>query len=86
MKNVYSVFDELSGFMGPVVDINDSVATRNFSYMISNSKEYAANAKDYSLYFVGEFDEKTGLMSPCTPPKLLMRASDCINGEDVPQF
>lgn len=86
MKNVYSVFDELTGFMGPVVDINDSVAIRNFTYMISNSKEYAENAKDYSLYFVGEFDEKNGLMSPCTPPKLLIRASDCLHGEDVSLF
>lgn len=78
MKNVYSVFDELTGFMGPVIDINDSVAKRNFSYMIAHSKEYTENAKDYSLYFVGEFDEKRGLMIPCTPPSLLMRATDCI--------
>ena len=37
MKNVYCVFDELTGYMGPVVDTNDRVAIRNFSYMIKNS-------------------------------------------------
>lgn len=82
MKNVYSVYDELTGFMGPVVDSNDDVAKRNFSYMIRNSKEYAMNANDYSLYFIGEFDEKKGLMVPCTPPKLLIRAAECFRKEE----
>lgn len=82
MKNVYSVYDELTGFMGPVVDSNDDVAKRNFSYMIANSQEYTTNAKDYALYFVGEFDEMKGLMIPCTPPSLLMRATDCIRREE----
>lgn len=80
MQNVYSVYDELTGFMGPVVDTNDYTAIRNFTYMITNSKEYVDNAKDYSLYFVGEFDERTGAMSSSAPPKLIIRASDCLHG------
>lgn len=78
MKNLYSVYDQLSGFMGPVVDLNDDVAIRNFSYMICNSKEYTVNAKDYSLYCVGTFDDTTGELVSHVPPHFLVRASSVL--------
>lgn len=77
MIPIYSVFDELTGFLGPIKDTNDEVAKRNFSYMVNNSKEYQVNAKDFALYRLGDFDPASGMLHPLPVPSLLIRASDC---------
>lgn len=77
MIPIYSVYDELTGFLGPIKDTNDEVAKRNFSYMVNNSKEYQTNAKDFALYRLGDFDPASGNIVALPVPALLIRATDC---------
>lgn len=69
--NVYSIRDELTGFMTPVVEHSDAVAMRNFQMACSASKRdtslMAFRPSDYILYQIGTFDTDSGLISPVVP-------------------
>ena len=77
---VFSIRDNLVGFLRPVVEVNQSVAIRNFrdgfSQMPDNTKD------DYSLFYIGDFDDQTGEITSCTP-KLVCHGSQFIDGGDV---
>lgn len=65
---LYSVRDNAVGaFMRPFVARSDGEATRNFGDE-ANSPEsaLAKHPEDYALFFVGEFDELTGVLE--VPP------------------
>lgn len=61
IMRLYSIKDELVGFGKPVVMENNDVAIRQFSDLVNVSPEYRDHAKDYSLYFVGEFFPDLGV-------------------------
>lgn len=73
---LYSVRDHKSGFWPPMQDINDAVAQRNFAYMINNNPTVGFAPMDYDLYFVGTFDDESGLMQPEKVPQFVCAAGD----------
>lgn len=58
---LYSMRDDLTGFLVPTADSNDATAMRNFQYAIQKP-DSVMNAKpqDFSLYKVGIFDTDDG--------------------------
>lgn len=65
---VYSMRDQLSGFLTPSFELNDQIATRNFSYAIKKPDTLLfASAKDFDLLKIGEFDTDTGELTPLSP-------------------
>ena len=65
---MYAVKDELTGkFMQPMfIENNDqaeSLATRQFASNVNNIKLWKDNPNDFSLYYVGIFDDESGAKS-----------------------
>lgn len=60
---LYSMRDDLTGFLVPTADSNDSTAMRNFMFAIQKP-DSVMNAKpqDFSLYKVGVFDSEIGII------------------------
>lgn len=63
---VFSIFDNLSGiYSTPMFFRNESEAERFFSNLVNNKNESLVytNPEDYSLYKLGTFDERTGVLN-----------------------
>lgn len=76
---VYSVRDKLTGYMTPIIDVNDQSAIRNFRHSIVNSTGVLSSAcADFDFYRVGSFDSDSGLISSLPCPKYLDCASDAL--------
>lgn len=66
--NVYSMRDELTGFIQPTFELSDNVAIRNFSFAINKKDTLLyANPKHFDLYCIGEFDTETGILKKKDP-------------------
>lgn len=73
---VYSMKDNLSGFLQPTFESNDDVAKRNFAYAISHKDTLLyAQKKDFDLYKVGYFETDTGHIEPLESIEMLMQGS-----------
>ena len=65
---MYSVKDELTGkYMEPLyvdetedLSLCDQIAIRQFKSQINNIQLWKDNANDYSLYYVGRFNDEAG--------------------------
>ncbi len=65
---VYSMRDQLTGFMSPTFELNDQIAVRNFSFALKKPDTLLfASAKDFDLCKIGEFDSETGALIPMDP-------------------
>lgn len=64
---LYSVKDVKGAFAAPFLALNDSIAARNIkSFMLTQKgHEWSLYPEDFELWFIGEFDELTGLIKPC---------------------
>lgn len=70
---LYSIRDVLNGYSVPMVDVNDNTAIRNFKFSLSGDPVLGANASDYELYRLGEYDTATAKYFPEDNPILLYR-------------
>lgn len=69
MKNKFN-----DTFNNPFPCENDKLAVYQIRMVINQKKEPEVIASDYSLFYVGEFDEQVGTFVPVTPLELV---SDC---------
>lgn len=73
---IYPIFcmkDELVGFMTPTLDQNEASALRNFRHAIASTDGVLHTHPDnFSLWFLGTFNNETGELLPDSP-QLLMR-------------
>ena len=63
-QRIYSVKDNVAGVFGSLLfATNDSVALRMFntSYTQIGASDNTVNPFDYSLYYIGEFDNESGV-------------------------
>lgn len=72
---VYSIRDVLNGYSAPMVDVNDNTAIRNFKFSLAGDSVVGANASDYELYRLGEFDTITARFVPEEMPVMLYRGA-----------
>lgn len=81
IRRLYSVRDSLSRFFDPRVELNDAVALRNFTAsVLDDSPGNLLNScpADYSLFYVGAFDDDTGVLIPEPVPVLIANASSVL--------
>lgn len=65
---LYSIRDVKTGFMTPVMEVNDAAATRNFYHSVQNSEGILFTfAQDFTLYRIADFDAETGRIVPLVP-------------------
>lgn len=78
---IYSIRDNLTGFLTPVVEQNDSVARRNFEHAIMNPQSLMhSHVSDYDLYKLGYFDTESGVVEQAVPIELIV-AGGSINAK-----
>lgn len=65
---VYSIRDVKVGFMAPNVDQSDQTAVRQFAFELNNRNGIMNFVpKDFDLYKIGEFEQESGVITPCIP-------------------
>lgn len=71
--NVYSVFDRAAAaYLHPYNQVNHASAIRSFGQACrSDAHQFAQYPEDYTLFYIGEFDEQTGKLHPITPEKII---------------
>ncbi len=78
IKGVYSIRDSKVGYLLPTADNNDSVAVRNFAAACKHPDSLLqTNPQDFDLYCIGQFDDDSGELIPCTP-KFIAHATDFV--------
>lgn len=71
---LYAIKDELKGFEAPMMMENDNEATRTLKILANTPDNMVClSAEDYSIYRVGEYDTKTGIIA-AEQPELVARA------------
>lgn len=73
---IYSVKDQLVGFMSPTLDKNDDCARRNFKSSVNrmdHDGDYIVN--DLALYCIGEFNVETGCITSMDPVLVALATS-----------
>lgn len=65
MLKVYSIKDTKGSFYEPMLAQNDALAVRNVRGVVNSGKGLLAQyPEDFELWFIGEFDEVTGILVP----------------------
>lgn len=79
--SVFSIRDVKTGFLTPTVEVNASVAVRNFEHAVLRNEDslFFSHPDDYSLFCLGDFDTDTGAILPSSPPVEVISASAIIN-------
>lgn len=79
MLKIYCIKDTKAGYMNPFYLQNDEIAIRSFKKAANDVQSNAINdfPEDKELWYLGEFDERTGIITG-EEPKFLLRAVECI--------
>lgn len=77
---VYSIFDsKLATYGRPWYEMTDSAAIRAFSDAISDgsnpNNQFHKHPEDFSLYYLGDYDDQKGTFDVGRPPVSLVTAS-----------
>lgn len=60
---------QLNGFMQPFFTATIGLGLRAFTDLVNDtSSEMHKHPEDYELYHIGDYDDKTGLLSPTVNP------------------
>lgn len=82
----FTVFDKaVKAFVTPFFCRAKGEALRSFMEACQDEKhQFARYASDYTLFFVGEFDDNTGVFSPLSDPVRLVSALECLGEPPSP--
>lgn len=65
---VYTVRDEASGlFMSVQTNDNNDVALRSFDYAMQSNDLMKFRPEDFSLWYIGDYDNTTGVLTAKDP-------------------
>ena len=63
--NIYSIYDKKAqAFMQPFFSPNDQMAVRSFQAACKENDLWSDNAADFSLFYLGLFDDGSGSINP----------------------
>lgn len=79
-KELYAIYDKAAEtFTDPAPFINEALAKRAFSDLISGDGVYHAHPDDFDFYLIGYYDVRSGCMlsfDDVILPKLICRGTD----------
>lgn len=88
---IYAVFDAKAAFFGqPFFGQNDGSAIRDFSDAVNDGSNpnnmWHKHPEDFSLFYLGDFDNLSGEITPILPRSLVTAAAlrSLKNGADLP--
>lgn len=71
IRGIYTIRDEASAtYMALQLNENNDVAIRNFDYAMVNNEMMKFSPSDFSLWYIGDYDDETGLIEAKNPLKL----------------
>lgn len=78
MLNLYAIHDAKTGaYMNPWPAHTDESAQREFQQAIANEKTpFMADLMSYSLFRIGQWNEREGILTPELPPHYVITAKD----------
>lgn len=80
---LYSYRDQLVGFGPIMVENNEQTAVRGFSFAVNNASGMMGFApKDYDLFYVGEFDTDTGIITGAPVPALVVNGTSVFGDKE----
>ena len=81
---VYSIYDvKAEAFMSTFYMKKDQLARREFEAVVNEKgSKINTNPEDYSLWYLSDYDESTGIYSREEGPKNLMLAINALKKED----
>lgn len=81
MYSLYAIRDVKTGFLTLTQDVNDASACRNFEHAVLNHQDslFFSHPEDYALYYLGDFDSDSGVISPVELPQLCLEASSVLS-------
>lgn len=87
IKNIYSVFDKKAQlFCAPFCSVNDHTALRDFTYAANDpTTDIHRYSLDYSLYYVGSFDDESGHISTDVQRRHVADAFQLVAPPEVPE-
>lgn len=70
---IYSVRDDAIGaFMNPFYTRSRGEALRSFQDAVNDPKStFNSHVTDYNLYYLGEYDDNTGIFTPVPPDHVI---------------
>lgn len=82
-RSILAVHDVISGVYGnPFFSINKNVGIRDFHFAAQDmSTSIGQSPDDYSLYYLGEFDDVLGTFELVNPMQKIARASAHLSKE-----
>lgn len=83
ITKLYSYRDKLVGFGPIMVESNEQTAVRGFSYAVNNATGVMGfSPSDYDLYFLGDYDTDTGLITPAPVSQMVCNGLAVFNDGD----
>ena len=77
---IYCIRDLHTGFMSPMVDMNDNSAARQFAHAIKATDGVMHTyPSDFDLFRIGTFVTETGQIDPVWPIELVMSGGDVLD-------
>lgn len=71
IHGIYTVRDEASqAFMALQLNDGDTSAIRSFDYAMTETPIMKFKPSDFSLWYLGTYDDKTGIIEPVPPKKI----------------
>lgn len=84
---VYSVFDQaVRAYLGPFHVRSRAEAIRSFIGAVNEGKnDFKANAKDYTLFYLGDYDDNEGVYYSAQPgPESVLTALQAVDVDVFP--
>lgn len=80
--NAYSIRDQKAEiFHVPHFKLTHGEAERDFRQLVNDEKSKLNKfPEDYDLYFVGTYDDQTGVFKPLSTPQHVIKAVMCLAG------
>lgn len=80
--NLYAMKDRYSGFMSPMMYVNDEVCKREFAYAMSRPGVMNFAPEDFDLYRIGEIDNHSGKIKQDGPFEFICNGVEVLNNEN----
>lgn len=80
---MYTVFDAVAAvYLPPFFFMTDGEAIRAFANTCNDGQsQMAKNPSDFTLFYIGEFDDETGLADPAVVPVRLKTGVEALKKE-----
>lgn len=74
---IYAIRDVQTGFLSPMVDMNDNSAARQFAHAVKTTDGVMhTQPSDFDLFKIGTFNTENGQLATVWPIQLVMSGGD----------